>query len=253
MPALERPASATPILAFDRIRAGYSGKDVLSCLTLGVVARERVVILGANGAGKSTLFRVAVGLLQPREGIVRYEGADITALLPNKRARAGIAFVMQGGRVFSSLSVRENLWLAVSQGAAADASSAIDTTVQAFPMLKERWSAKAALLSGGERQIVAIAMGLVREPKVLLLDEPSAGLAPGLAESVLQRVFAVSVEREFTLLVVEHRVAVLRLASRAVILSGGGLALETSYPSSWLTDGTLERVFLNRPVALCSH
>lgn len=230
----------TPAFEFHQISAGYQGRRVLDNVSLSARPRERIAVLGPNGAGKSTLFRVGAGLIRPHEGSVRLEGIAVTEWTPDRRAIAGIGFMLQGGRVFPSLSVKENLVLSASRGRSANKDLAVERVTDALPALRDKWLKPSALLSGGERHVLALGMVLAREPTVLLLDEPSAGLAPGLGIELLERIFALADQFTITLMVIEHRMDVLRLASRALLLGSGGVLCETIQPESWLHDGTLE-------------
>ncbi|RMG40396.1 MAG: ATP-binding cassette domain-containing protein, partial [Methanobacteriota archaeon] len=172
------------MLKATNIHAGYGKKEVLHGVSLEVRKGEILAIIGPNGAGKSTLLKVMAGLLQLEEGEILYEGEDITRWDCPRRVEAGIVYFMQGGEVFPNLSVRENLELGW-QGRNGKLNGKLEEVFQFFPDIRAWLSRRAGLLSGGQRQQVALAMVLLKQPKLLLLDEPSAGLAPKLVAEIL--------------------------------------------------------------------
>jgi len=243
----EAPKTETA-LRLERIRAGYGKKEILRGLSLAVQAGEIVALIGANGAGKSTLLKVAIGLLPPWEGSVYWDGRDITRQPVHERVRMGIAYLIQGGEVFPSLSVKENLEMGVLALSKSQREEAIEMVVSLFPALRDNWSRRAGLLSGGQRQALALGMVLCQRPKVLLLDEPSAGLAPKWAQDILSKVQELNQRLGITVLLVEQRVReALSTAHRAVVLVGGEIALETRHPEELLTSGELEMFLLSSP------
>jgi len=232
------------MLTLTNIHAGYGKKEVLHGVTLEVAKGEIIAIIGPNGAGKSTLLKVAAGLLKPHEGQVSFEGEDITQLDCPARVKKGIVYFIQGGEVFPNLSVRENLelgWL----GKNGKMTSMIDNILDLFPDM-ESWLAKrAGLLSGGQRQQVALAMVLLKQPKLLLLDEPSAGLAPNLVKETLKRVREINRRFQTTLVLVEQNVKEgLNIAHRCGIMAAGEMVSFEEKPQVLLTNNKLEKVFL---------
>ena len=236
------------MLRLENIRAGYGKKEVLHGVSFVVPKARICAILGPNGAGKSTLLKVIAGMIRPVEGKIYFEGEDMTDLPVHERVRKGIGYFMQGGQVFPSLTVAENLELGVMQLSSEDKEKSISTALGIFTNLRNMLDKRAGLLSGGERQALALAMILVQNPKIILLDEPSAGLAPKLAQDILNRVRQLNQCLGITVLLVEQRVReALSIAHRAVVLVGGEIALETRDPEELLTSGGLESLFLGNP------
>jgi ABC-type branched-subunit amino acid transport system ATPase component len=234
-----------PQLKMEGIQAGYGAKPVLQGLSLEVRSGELLLLIGANGAGKSTALRVAMGGLKPTHGRVVLDGADITRRPMFERVRLGMAYMMQGGEVFPSLDVQENLAMAVTAARSAGRSDALADVLERFPVLLANARRRAGLLSGGQRQILALCMILTQAPRVLLLDEPTAGLAPSLAKDVLTRLRELGLHLGVGILMVEQRVAdALPLADRAVALIHGTAAADTDTPATWLEPGALDSIFL---------
>ncbi|HEX9683536.1 MAG TPA: ABC transporter ATP-binding protein [Acidimicrobiales bacterium] len=203
-------------LVLDGVTAGYGRSLVLRDVSLRVGHGEAVALLGPNGAGKTTLLRVASGLLRPTAGEVGLRGHRAGSWPASRRARSGLCHIPEGRGIFPSLSVRENL--VVQAGAA---SAAIDRAIDAFPRLRERLDQRAGTLSGGEQQMLAMARAYARDPSLVLVDEPSLGLAPNLVDEVFEFLAEV-VRRGSALLVVEQYVPrALALASRIYVLRKG--------------------------------
>jgi branched-chain amino acid transport system ATP-binding protein len=204
------------------IDAGYGGFQALFGVSMNVNAGEAVAVIGANGAGKTTLLRVISGLLAPTAGAMTMEGVDLVALPSHKIIEAGIAHVPEGRRLFPRLSVEDNLRMgAYIPAARARFSERLDYVYSLFPRLKERHGQLAGTLSGGEQQMCAIARTLMSGPKLVLLDEPSMGLAPVIVAQVFDLVRRIRSEG-YTVLIVEQNVAqVLKVADRAYLLEVG--------------------------------
>lgn len=200
----------------------YGGKQALADVNLEVRAGEFVVVVGPNGAGKTTLLRAISGLVKTT-GSIRFHDTDLTGLEPHERARAGIAHVPQQSQVFPSLSVQENLLIgAFSRVHGKEREALCQDMFALFPALYNQRTSLAGSLSGGQRQMLAIARGLMSRPDVILLDEPSAGLSPLMMESVFGQVAALHKERGLTVLMVEQRVAeALEICDRAYVLAEG--------------------------------
>lgn len=211
--------------------AGYDDMAVVRGVNLRVDAQEAVAVLGPNGAGKTTLFRALVRLLQPLRGSVRFEGRSLEGMQPHQVVRQGVAYVAAERELFPQLTVLENLEL----GAYARPDGLrrrLDAVFDLFPRLAERRSQRAGTLSGGEQQMLAIARALMGEPKLLLLDEPSTGLAPRLVAELYRRLDLLR-RQGVTLLLAEQQVgAALSLCPRVYVLKDGGVAFEG--PSSEL-------------------
>ena len=217
------------MLEIDAFSAGYAGVPVLNDITLRVSNGELVAIVGPNGAGKTTLFKSISGVVAPMQGSNRFEGHDLLAVEPSARAHLGIAHVPEGRQVFPSLSVYENL----EMGAYTDAGQkkwreSLEKIYAWFPVLAQRAKSRAGELSGGQQQMLAIARGLTSNPKLLMLDEPSMGLAPAIADEIFERIVAIH-KAGVTVLLVEQRVAeALHFANRTYVMETGRVALEGS-------------------------
>lgn len=230
-----------PVLVAQGIRAGYGKKEILHGVDLTVAPGEIVLLIGPNGAGKSTFLKVLAGLVRPQEGRVVFAHTDVTSWPPYRRARAGIGYMIQGGAVFPSLSVTEHLALAgaaprwgARKGSRNDAHSLLGRAVKARP------TTRAGVLSGGERQSLAAATVLATKPRLLLADEPSAGLAPAAAAEVMRALVGAGRQRNVPIVWVEQRVAdALPLVDRVVLLRGGRVVAETAEPRAWLDGDTL--------------
>jgi urea transport system ATP-binding protein len=231
------------VLRAEDIRAGYGKKEVLHGVTLEVRPGEIVALVGANGAGKSTLLKVVAGLLKPTAGRIWFDGQDVTRLPAYRRSRMGVGYLLQGGEVFPSLTVEENLRAAC--GEHSQHPDAMVPVLRLFPPLRTKFQQRAGLLSGGERQMLALAMVLVKKPRLLLLDEPTAALAPTIATALLSTISEHCRKQEIATLLVEQRLRqVLERADRALALVGGSLAAATNRPAAWLDPGILDFVAL---------
>jgi branched-chain amino acid transport system ATP-binding protein len=210
------------MLQLEAIDAGYGGFQALFGVSMQVNAGEAVAVIGANGAGKTTLLRVISGLLPPKSGRMTMEGRDLIATPAHKIIEAGVAHVPESRRLFPRLSVRDNLRMgAFIPAARARFAERLDYVYGLFPRLKERESQLAGTLSGGEQQMCAIARALMSGPKLVLLDEPSMGLAPVIVAQVFDLVRRIRSEG-YTVLIVEQNVRqVLKVADRAYLLEVG--------------------------------
>jgi neutral amino acid transport system ATP-binding protein len=203
--------------------AGYVPEvNILTGIDLKLERGEIVTVVGPNGAGKSTLLKVMFGLLRPRQGSVRLKGERIDALQPHQVARRGMGYVPQLENVFPSLTVEENLDIPARRLGRAEQRRRVDSLYELFPQLRPARRRPAGLLSGGQRQMVAMARALVPEPELLLLDEPSAGLAPEYVELVFQKILEIR-KSGVTILIVEQN------ARRALALSDRGYVLELGH------------------------
>ena len=210
----------TGLLEVSDLSAGYGDNDILRGLSLRVDVGELVAVIGPNGAGKSTLLKTLAGLVRPRGGRIALRGADITGASTQRIVASGLCYVPQEANVFPSLSVWENLTIGgwTAPGALGERARAV---VELFPVLAERRRARAGTLSGGERQMLAMAMALMVEPRLLLLDEPSAGLAPALQRLVFDRVREMNARGLSILLVEQNARESLALCQRAYVLAHG--------------------------------
>jgi branched-chain amino acid transport system ATP-binding protein len=212
--------SDDPVLELSGVDSGYGEMQVLDDCSLHLDPEEIVCLIGPNGAGKSTVLKTVFGLLTPWAGTVTYHGRDIGGMAPENVVREGIGYVPQTDNVFNSLSVEENLRMGgVARKGGLD--RVIDDLYDRFPLLDEKRSAKARTLSGGQRQVLAFARALVMEPDVLLIDEPSAGLAPNTADDVFGHVQAVNELDTAILMVEQNATKGLGISDRGYVLDQG--------------------------------
>jgi branched-chain amino acid transport system ATP-binding protein len=219
------------MLEIEALGAGYGAVPVLNGVSISVGAGEFVAIVGPNGAGKTTLFKTISGIVPPMSGAIRFEGRDLLAVAPSARPHLGIAHVPEGRQVFPSLTVLENLEMgAGTEAGRRNWTQNLEKVYTWFPVLAERESAQAGALSGGQQQMLAIARGLASSPKLLMLDEPSLGLAPAVADEIFERIVAIHSGSGLTVLMVEQRVAeALHYATRGYVLEAGRVVLEGSH------------------------
>lgn len=214
------PRGPGRLLAVEALRAGYGDVEVVRGASLGVAGGEFVAIIGPNGAGKSTLLKAIVGLLRPRGGRVLLGGREITGLTPERIARLGVGYVPQVGNVFPALSVKENLEMGAylrRDGVRERMEAVLDE----FPRLRERLRQRARTLSGGERQMLALGKALMLDPALLVLDEPSAGLAPSVVEEIFAKVREVNARGVAVLMVEQNARKALGHAHRGYVLDQG--------------------------------
>jgi branched-chain amino acid transport system ATP-binding protein len=214
------------MLEVDQVTVYYGNIRALDRVSLHVSSGEVVAVLGANGAGKSTLLRTISGLIRPREGSIRYEGTDITRAPTDRIVALGISHCPEGRRIFGTRTVRENLVLGGIQRTPAETREGIERMTTIFPRLAERIDQPGGTLSGGEQQMLAIARALMSRPRLLILDEPSLGLAPLLVERVFD-VIAELKSQGLTILLVEQNVHhALDVADRVSVMGSGRVTLE---------------------------
>jgi branched-chain amino acid transport system ATP-binding protein len=231
------------LLSVQALHAGYGGVQVLHGIDLEVGDGEIVAVLGSNGAGKSTLNNHVCGLFHASAGRVRFADEDITASDAARVVAAGLIQVPEGRRIFPNLSVRENLELGGYRRARARRRQNIERVVRVFPRLKERFGQAAGTLSGGEQQMLAIGRGLMAEPRLLILDEPSLGLSPLLVEEMFALIRRLNDEGLSILIVEQNVVQSLELAARAYVMENGRIVL--AGPAAALReDPALKRAYL---------
>jgi branched-chain amino acid transport system ATP-binding protein len=230
------------VLSAQALVGGYGDADILHEVGLEVGVGDIVVIVGPNGAGKSTALKALFGLVRLRSGRVMLMGGDITGAEPDAIVRCGMAYVPQERNVFPSLTVHENLEMGAytRRGSLADA---FDKVYGLFPPLKERRSAPAGVLSGGQRQMVAIGRALMLDPKVLLLDEPTVGLSPLFIDQIFDRIVEINRAGVAILMVEQNARQALRLASRGYVLASGRNRFTDTGPNL-LADPEVARSFL---------
>ncbi len=231
-----------PYLVVGQLQAGYGAEPVLKGVDLEVGEREMVAVLGANGAGKSTLMRAISGLLRPVRGGIAFGGEDITRLAAHNVVPRGLVLVPEGRQVFPELSVLHNLELGAFRRKGSLAGD-IDAMLERFPRLRERLHQRAGLLSGGEQQMLAIARGLMARPKLLLLDEPSLGLAPTVINDLFAALDRLRAESATILLVDQMAGLALALADRAYVIEGGRI-VASGAASEIAATGALEKAYL---------
>ena len=213
------------ILKANGITAGYSEIDILHDVSIRVDSNQIVSIIGPNGAGKSTLLKTIFGLLKPKHGTILLKEIDITGLKPDKVARCGISYVPQVDNIFPSMTIQENL----EMGAFIrrnDYSQRIEEIYELFPVLGERPKQKAGQLSGGQRQMVAMGRALMLDPQLLLLDEPSAGLAPNLVELIFDKIGEINATGVAIIIVEQNAREALQMADHGYVLAMGRNVLD---------------------------
>jgi len=216
------------MLRIEGLSAGYSAKPVLNDVSINVGTGQFVAIVGPNGAGKTTLFKTISGIVKPSGGAIWFNGVDLLAVPPPQRAHLGIAHVPEGRQVFPSLTVMENLEMgAMTESGRRDWQANIERIFEWLPVLKERRNQFAGTMSGGQQQMLAIGRGLASSPKLLMLDEPSMGLAPSTADFIFERLIEIRRQSGLTMLLVEQRVAeALESADHGYVLEAGHVVLE---------------------------
>lgn len=222
------------------VHAYYGNSHVLQGVDLDVGRGEAVTILGRNGAGKTTTISAIVGFIRPRRGHVRVLGRDVTGWAPHQIARAGIALVPQGRRVFGDLTVRENLTLTARRG---DGGWDLGRVLELFPGLARRLDSLGDQLSGGEQQMLAIGRALMRDPEVLLLDEPSEGLAPKLVDEIRKALLHLR-ESGLSLLLVEQNLALATAVGQRIYVMNKGTVVFTGTPAELAAEPDVEARYL---------
>jgi ABC-type branched-subunit amino acid transport system ATPase component len=218
------------VLSVDGLVAGYTPEvDILNGVEIEVGSGEIVTIVGPNGAGKSTLMKSVFGLVKPREGTVRLRSEEITGIQPHSVTRKGVSYVPQLDNVFPSLTVQENLELGSLAGGE-DPDGRMALMFELFPRLEERRRQAAGTMSGGERQMVAMARALMPDPQILLLDEPSAGLAPAFVDAIFEKVVEVNKAGVTILMVEQNARRALELSDRGYVLDLGQNAFQGPGP-----------------------
>ncbi len=225
--ATTRGHGADPVLKVDDVHLYYGNIAAVKGISFEVYQGEIVTLIGANGAGKSTTMRAISGLLKPRKGTITFEGRQISGLPGNEVAALGIAQSPEGRRIFSRMTVAENLELgAFMRNDKAAIQQDIERVFDLFPRLKERIAQKGGTLSGGEQQMLAMGRALMANPRLLLLDEPSMGLAPVLVDVVFEIIQRVNSQGTTILLVEQNALAALNIGSHAYVLETGHISLE---------------------------
>ena len=233
------------MLSIEGLHVAYGGLNALADVSLAVGAGQFVAVVGPNGAGKTTLFKAVSGVVRPTAGRIIFDGRDLLAIPPSARPHLGIAHVPEGRQVFRTLTVFENLEMgALPQRSRSEWARNLEAIFTLFPVLKERRDQPAGTLSGGEQQMLAIGRGLASSPRLLMLDEPSMGLAPVSADLIFTRIEEIHRERALSVLLVEQRVAeALDSCDYGYVLESGRLVLEGAH-DTLLVDARVKRAYL---------
>ncbi len=233
------------LLTIDGVSSGYGLTPVLRNVSMHVDTGEVVALVGANGAGKSTLLRTISGLVSATQGEITFDGVPLTRMQAHEIVGRGLAMVPEGGRLFTFMSILENLELgAFNATSRPDMRRSLEEVMGLFPILRERRHQRAGSLSGGERQMCAIARALMSRPRMLMLDEPSAGLSPAMLERVFDLIRTVVATRDLTVLLVEQNVGdALEMANRAYVIEGGMIG-KTGPGPALLGDPDIQRAYL---------
>jgi branched-chain amino acid transport system ATP-binding protein len=232
-----------PLLAVSGLYAGYGAAEILRGVDFDVHGGEIVTVLGANGAGKSTMSRTISGVVRPRRGAIRFKGKSIECDRPAEIVALGLIHVPEGRRIFPNMTVRENLDLGAYRRGRTRRAENRTRVFSIFPRLAERQTQRAGTLSGGEQQMLAIGRGLMAEPELLILDEPSLGLSPLLVEALFALIKAINSQGIALLLIEQNVVQSLDVAQRAYILDNGRFVLQGSAADIG-KDPELKRAYL---------
>ncbi len=232
------------MLQLDNIHAGYGNTEVLRGVSLEVRAGEVVTLVGANGAGKTTTLRSLCGLIKPSQGSITFDGRRLDGSRPDEIVDAGITLVPEGRQLFPFISVRDNLLMGAYKKAARGAvKQRLEQVLELFPRVRERLEQQAGSLSGGEQQMVAIARGLMADPKLLIFDEPSLGLSPLLVSQVFGIIDKILALGTTVLIVEQNIVHTLRVAHRGYVLENGAITL-TGSGQELLDNPHVKRAYL---------
>ncbi len=233
------------MLEVTNLSVGYDGVLALRGVSFSVQSGEIVSIVGSNGAGKTTILKTISALLKPASGTVSFQDHRLDTLSPHDVVRHGIAHVPEGRRLFARQTVFENLILgAYTRKSTSDRQDALDRVFNLFPVLKERRNQKAGTLSGGEQQMLAIGRGLMLKPKLLMLDEPSLGIAPKLVDRIFETILELNRKDGITILLVEQNVReALELANRAYVIQTGSIVMEGT-GEQLLRSDTIQKAYL---------
>jgi ABC-type branched-subunit amino acid transport system ATPase component len=232
-----------PLLAVHDVVSGYGRTDVLHGVSISLEQDEIVTIIGPNGAGKSTLFKTIMGYLIPRSGKIIFSEKEVTRLKPNQKVVKGIAYVPQLDNTFPSLTIRENLEMGGFSKDRKTLESGIELAYSTFPILSDRSNQRARTLSGGQRQMLAMSMALMTEPALLLLDEPSAGLSPKVADEVFNQIKSLHQKGIGVLIIEQDAYRSLNISDRGYVLAMGQNHLDGS-ADTILNDPQIKEAFL---------
>ena len=231
------------VLKVENLHVYYGSIHAIKGVSFEVNEGEIVTLIGANGAGKSTTLNTVGGLLKPREGSVEFEGKSIIGVAPHKVVNEGMALCPEGRRVFAQLSVRENLEMGAYTRPASEIPESLEIVYEYFPRLKERETQMAGTLSGGEQQMLAMGRALMSKPRLMMLDEPSMGLAPILVDQIFEIIEALNKAGTTILLVEQNAQMALSIADRAYVLETGRI-VNTGTGKDLLNDDSVKKAYL---------
>ena len=231
------------VLKVENLHVYYGSIHAIKGVSFEVNEGEIVTLIGANGAGKSTTLNTVGGLLKPREGSVEFEGKSIIGVAPHKVVNEGMALCPEGRRVFAQLSVRENLEMGAYTRPASEIPESLEIVYEYFPRLKEREAQMAGTLSGGEQQMLAMGRALMSKPRLMMLDEPSMGLAPILVDQIFEIIETLNKAGTTILLVEQNAQMALSIADRAYVLETGRI-VNTGTGKELLNDDSVKKAYL---------
>ncbi|MGB9749783.1 MAG: ABC transporter ATP-binding protein [Caldisericia bacterium] len=234
------------MLKIEELFVSYGPVEAIHGISIEVKEREIVSILGSNGAGKSTILKTISGILKPKKGVISFENKVLNMLDPSQIVKMGITHIPEGRHVFPNLTIKENLILGGYFLKENEIKNQIDYVSNIFPILKERINSKAGTLSGGEQQMLVIARGLMSKPKLLLLDEPSLGLAPIAVSTIFKTLQKLNMEDSLSILLVEQNARkALQVSNRSYILVNGRVVL-SGESSSLIENDEVKKLYLGR-------
>ena len=242
-PAPVADRAEEPLLKLDNVHTYYGQIHALKGVSIEVNQGEVVTLIGANGAGKTTTLKTVCGLLHPRQGTVTFDGKDVSKTAAHDLVKAGIGHAPEGRRIFSRLTVLENLQMGGYTRPATQIDEDVDRVMTLFPRLRERTHQQGGTLSGGEQQMLAIGRAMMSRPRVLLLDEPSLGLAPILIQVVFETIKEINAAGTTILLVEQNALQALSIANRGYVLQTGNVVL-TGAASALREDETVRKAYL---------
>ncbi len=231
------------VLKCENLHVYYGSIHAIKGVSFEVGEGEIVTLIGANGAGKSTTLNTVGGLLRPREGMIEFEGKSILGVAPHKVVSEGMALCPEGRRVFAQLSVKENLEMGAYTRPASEIPETLEKVYEHFPRLKERENQMAGTLSGGEQQMLAMGRALMSKPRLMMLDEPSMGLAPILVDQIFEIIQALNKAGTTILLVEQNAQMALSIADRAYVLETGRI-VNTGTGKDLLNDDSVRKAYL---------
>jgi branched-chain amino acid transport system ATP-binding protein len=241
---------ASPVLSLRDVVGGYGRMMILNGCSFEVQRAAITTVIGPNGAGKSTTFKAIFGLLRLQSGTIRLDGQDVTGLSPARLIAQGISYVPQGRNIFPELTVRENIELGgVALGSARDMRERVEQALDRFPILRQKSAAQASALSGGQQKLLEISRGLIAQPRLMLIDEPSIGLSPLMVRDVFATLQRLRDEGMSVLMVEQNARSALEISDEAIVLEGGRTRLHGK-AQAILNDPRLARLFLGAEIEI---